>query len=233
MAKVEPGRDPQMAERTRKLNLVFALTSIGLLLAVSLMVWVDYDREWKKYQIEFNKLEVKLTKEQIEQAARQGRRGASARPSRQQIAQGRAGDRGARRRGADGPGRGRAAAGQVVRHRPELPVHQGQDRRGPLRVRRGRARGQGERRPEEGPPRRAREAVRGLPARARGGRWPSGRPRDDKLAALEKTKRRRGEGPGRALRGEDPPRRQAAQDRRPASSPSCATCPSSTSRTRR
>src|SRR6185295_3967206 len=68
MAKVEPGRDPQMAERTRKLNLVFALTSIGLLLVVSLMVWVDYDREWKKYQIEFNKLDVKLTTEQINQA---------------------------------------------------------------------------------------------------------------------------------------------------------------------
>jgi mono/diheme cytochrome c family protein len=68
MAKVEPGRDPQMAERTRKLNLVFALTSIGLLLAFSWMVYVDYAREWKKYQIEFAKLDVKLTREQIEQA---------------------------------------------------------------------------------------------------------------------------------------------------------------------
>ncbi len=57
-----------MTERTRKLNLVFALTSIGLLLVLSLMVWVDYDREWKKYQIEFNQLDVNLTKEQIEQS---------------------------------------------------------------------------------------------------------------------------------------------------------------------
>src|SRR4029077_15092390 len=68
MAKIEPGRDAQMAERTKKLNLVFALTSIGFFLVVALMVWVDYDREWKKYQIEFDKLNVKLTSEQIEQA---------------------------------------------------------------------------------------------------------------------------------------------------------------------
>lgn len=87
MAKVEPGRDPQMAERTRKLNLVFALTSIGLLLVVSLMVWVDYDREWKKYQIEFNKLDVKLTKEQIDQAL--GKVDAKKREAlEQQLAQG-------------------------------------------------------------------------------------------------------------------------------------------------
>jgi len=57
-----------MSARTKILNVVFALTSIGLLIAFSLMVWADYDREWKKYQIEFNKLEVKLTKEQREAA---------------------------------------------------------------------------------------------------------------------------------------------------------------------
>ncbi|HEY5908322.1 MAG TPA: hypothetical protein VIZ31_09775, partial [Vicinamibacteria bacterium] len=68
MAKVEPGRDPQMADRTRKMNLVFALSSIGLLLAFSWMVFVDYNREWKKYQIEFGKLDVKLTQEQIDQS---------------------------------------------------------------------------------------------------------------------------------------------------------------------
>jgi mono/diheme cytochrome c family protein len=67
-AKVEPGRDPEMSARTKTLNVVFALTSIGLLIAFSLMIWADYDREWKKYQIEFNKLEVKLTKEQREAA---------------------------------------------------------------------------------------------------------------------------------------------------------------------
>jgi mono/diheme cytochrome c family protein/predicted nucleic acid-binding Zn-ribbon protein len=67
-AKPEPGRDPQMAERTRKLNLVFALTSLGMLLVFSLMIWADYDREWKRYQNEFNRLEVRLTESQIEQA---------------------------------------------------------------------------------------------------------------------------------------------------------------------
>ncbi len=50
------------------MNVVFALTSIGLLLAFSWMVYVDYDREWKKYQIEFANLDVTLTKEQIEQS---------------------------------------------------------------------------------------------------------------------------------------------------------------------
>ena len=68
MAKVEPGRDPQMAERTRGLNLVFALSSIALLLAFSWMIYADYNREWKKYQLEFNKLDVTVTEEQIEKA---------------------------------------------------------------------------------------------------------------------------------------------------------------------
>ena len=67
-AKIEPGRDPEMAQRTISLNLVFALSSIGLLIALSLMIWADYDRDWKKYQTRFNKLEVKATQEQIEAA---------------------------------------------------------------------------------------------------------------------------------------------------------------------
>jgi len=67
-AKIEPGRDPRMVARTQKLNLVFALSSIGLLLVLSLMVWADYDREWKKYQLQFNQLEVSLTQKQIEDA---------------------------------------------------------------------------------------------------------------------------------------------------------------------
>ena len=68
MAKPEPGRDPQMAERTLTLNVVFALSSIALLLSLSLMVWADYAREWKKYQIEFNDLEIKLTEKQVQEA---------------------------------------------------------------------------------------------------------------------------------------------------------------------
>ncbi|HET6317231.1 MAG TPA: c-type cytochrome, partial [Chloroflexota bacterium] len=66
MAKAEPGRDPRMAERTLKLNVVFALTSIALLVTLSLMIWFDYAREWKPYQVAFNDLELKLTKQQID-----------------------------------------------------------------------------------------------------------------------------------------------------------------------
>jgi cytochrome c2 len=68
MAKNEPGRDPEMVGRTGRLNVVFALTSIGLLLALSIMVWVDYDRPWKKYQTEFATLETKRTEDQIQQS---------------------------------------------------------------------------------------------------------------------------------------------------------------------
>src|SRR6266851_8762003 len=66
--KPEPGRDPGMADRARKLNVVFALTSIVMLVAFTVMIWADYDREWKKYQKAFNKLEVKVTEEQAQQA---------------------------------------------------------------------------------------------------------------------------------------------------------------------
>jgi cbb3-type cytochrome oxidase cytochrome c subunit len=66
--KLEPGRDPEMARRTQRLNLVFAASSVGLLVALSMMVWADYDREWKRYQIEFGALEVEATEKQIEEA---------------------------------------------------------------------------------------------------------------------------------------------------------------------
>src|SRR5262245_50339909 len=68
MAKPEPGRDPQMAERTQKLNVLFAVTSIGMLIAFSMMVWEDYDREWKKHQISFNRLEIQQTQKQRDEA---------------------------------------------------------------------------------------------------------------------------------------------------------------------
>src|SRR5438093_12360139 len=67
-SKPEPGRDPEMAGRTATLNVVFALTSIGLLLAFTYMIWDDYNREWKQYQKRFNRLEVKLTQDQVQQA---------------------------------------------------------------------------------------------------------------------------------------------------------------------
>jgi mono/diheme cytochrome c family protein len=68
MAKPEPGRDPQMADRTQKLNVLFAVTSIAMLVAFSLMVWADYDREWKKHQIAFNHLEIQQTQKQRDEA---------------------------------------------------------------------------------------------------------------------------------------------------------------------
>jgi cytochrome c2 len=57
-----------MAERTQTLNLVFALSSLALLVTLSLMIWFDYAREWKKHQIAFMDLEQKLTREQIDAA---------------------------------------------------------------------------------------------------------------------------------------------------------------------
>ncbi len=66
MAKPDPGRDAQMADRTQKLNLLFAGSSVALLIAFSWMVWADYDREWKRHQLEFNQLEVAATKQQIQ-----------------------------------------------------------------------------------------------------------------------------------------------------------------------
>src|SRR5437773_7868687 len=66
--KPEPGRDTEMAGRTATLNVVFALTSIGLLFALTYMIWDDYNRDWKHYQKRFNQLEVKLTQDQVQQA---------------------------------------------------------------------------------------------------------------------------------------------------------------------
>jgi mono/diheme cytochrome c family protein len=68
VAKPEPGRDPQMADRTQKLNVLFALSSLALLIAFSWMVWADYDREWKKHQISFNRMEVQATQKQRDAA---------------------------------------------------------------------------------------------------------------------------------------------------------------------
>ena len=68
MAKPEPEPDPRLAARNQKLNVLFALSSLGLLAAIGLMVRADYDREWRQHQVEFNRLSVALTKEQIEKA---------------------------------------------------------------------------------------------------------------------------------------------------------------------
>ncbi len=63
--KKDPGRDPEMAERTRTLNVVFALSSIALLVSMTWMIWADYDREWKRYQIDFNRFEIAQAEAQI------------------------------------------------------------------------------------------------------------------------------------------------------------------------
>src|SRR5215468_6521809 len=67
-SKPEPGRDTAMADRARKLNIVFALSSIAMLIAFTVMIWDDYDREWKKYQTQFRGIEIKVTRQQAEQA---------------------------------------------------------------------------------------------------------------------------------------------------------------------
>src|SRR4028119_1577654 len=46
----------------RKLNLIFALTSLGLLAVTGAMVFYDYVRGWKWFQLEFNRIQ----QEQIE-----------------------------------------------------------------------------------------------------------------------------------------------------------------------
>ncbi len=52
------------------LNLLFAASSVGLLLTMGAMVYDDYSRGWKRYQTRFQALEAEKTRAQIE-AARQ------------------------------------------------------------------------------------------------------------------------------------------------------------------
>jgi len=63
--KKDPGRDPEMAERTRALNVIFAISSIVLLASMTWMIWADYDRDWKRYQIDFNRFEIAQAEAQI------------------------------------------------------------------------------------------------------------------------------------------------------------------------
>jgi cytochrome c2 len=68
MAKPEPEPDPRLAARNQRLNLLFALSAVSLLAATAAMVWADYDREWRQYQIEFARLRVQHTRDEIEKA---------------------------------------------------------------------------------------------------------------------------------------------------------------------
>ncbi|HUL79175.1 MAG TPA: hypothetical protein VL691_18055, partial [Vicinamibacteria bacterium] len=68
MAKPEPESDPRLAARTRKLDVLFAASALGLLAATGLMVKADHDREWRQYQTRFNQLRVRLTEDQIQKS---------------------------------------------------------------------------------------------------------------------------------------------------------------------
>src|SRR5258708_574087 len=51
------------------LNVVFAASSLFLLLSVVWMVWDDYDREWKNIQRRFTRLEMQVTQAQLKSAS--------------------------------------------------------------------------------------------------------------------------------------------------------------------
>jgi len=52
------------------LNVVFAVSSLFLFIAVIWMVWDDYDREWKNTQRRFAQLEYEVTQANLEKATR-------------------------------------------------------------------------------------------------------------------------------------------------------------------
>src|SRR5205085_1038214 len=52
------------------LNVVFAASSVFLLLSVVWMVWDDYDRDWKNTQRRFAQLEFQVTQAQLQSASR-------------------------------------------------------------------------------------------------------------------------------------------------------------------
>ena len=52
------------------LNVVFAASSIFLLLTTVWMVWDDFDREWKNTQRRFVQLETEVTQANLERATR-------------------------------------------------------------------------------------------------------------------------------------------------------------------
>src|SRR5438876_119032 len=52
------------------MNLLFAASSLGLLVTMGWMVYDDYSRGWKMYQKEFQRLEAEKTHAQIDAAAK-------------------------------------------------------------------------------------------------------------------------------------------------------------------
>ena len=64
MSKVAPGH----AHNISKLNVIFAVSSVFLLLSTLWMIWFDYSREWKGFQRQFVQMERDLTARQIQEA---------------------------------------------------------------------------------------------------------------------------------------------------------------------
>ena len=93
------------------LNVVFAASSLFLLLSIVWMVWDDYDRDWKNMQRHFVQLETQVTQAQLQQAGKSVDRSKLARLSG--GAQGRPGQR------RQEPGEGRRAAGEAEGRRQQ------------------------------------------------------------------------------------------------------------------
>ena len=72
----EPKRFIDFVYNVDRMNMIFAVSSVVLVLAVLWMVWDDYDREWKDFQKEAMALEaykteaeIKLAQENVDQDA--------------------------------------------------------------------------------------------------------------------------------------------------------------------
>ncbi|HXH27740.1 MAG TPA: hypothetical protein VNL37_01775, partial [Candidatus Polarisedimenticolia bacterium] len=63
-----PKRIEDYLRRIGALNLLFAASSVGLLLALGWMVLDDYSRGWKSYQVRFQRLEADKTRGEIDKA---------------------------------------------------------------------------------------------------------------------------------------------------------------------
>ena len=54
--------------RMSTLNVLFAISSVGLLAITVWMVYDDYARSWKRYQAEFRRIEAGLVRTSLEAA---------------------------------------------------------------------------------------------------------------------------------------------------------------------
>ena len=61
-------RDKEFLFSQKKLHLVFALSSLLLLVSCVAMVWQDFDRSWKGYQRDFKKTQLELARLRLDEA---------------------------------------------------------------------------------------------------------------------------------------------------------------------